>query len=67
MSNEKDWIDIMENDGMGRFEDGERVEWSWIQFRGEWMTIMSSNSIRWVFLFYSTNSIILTINTLHRP
>ena len=25
--NEKDWVDIMENDGMGRFEDGERVEW----------------------------------------
>ena len=24
---EKDWVDIMENDGMGRFEDGERVEW----------------------------------------
>ena len=24
--NEKDWVDIMENDGMGRFEDGERVE-----------------------------------------
>ena len=25
--NEKDMVDIMENDGMGRFEDGERVEW----------------------------------------
>ncbi|PAV14716.1 hypothetical protein PNOK_0979400 [Pyrrhoderma noxium] len=25
--NEKDWVNIMENDGMGRFEDGERVEW----------------------------------------
>ena len=25
--NEKDWFNIMENDGMGRFEDGERVEW----------------------------------------
>ncbi|PAV14711.1 hypothetical protein PNOK_0978900 [Pyrrhoderma noxium] len=25
--NEKDWVDIMESDGMGRFEDGERVEW----------------------------------------
>ncbi|PAV14653.1 hypothetical protein PNOK_0973100 [Pyrrhoderma noxium] len=25
--NEKDWFDIMENDGMVRFEDGERVEW----------------------------------------
>ncbi|PAV14722.1 hypothetical protein PNOK_0980000 [Pyrrhoderma noxium] len=25
--NGKDWVDIMENDGMGRFEDGERVEW----------------------------------------
>ena len=25
--NEKDWVDITENDGMGRFLDGERVEW----------------------------------------
>ena len=25
--NEKDWVDIMVKDGMGRFEDGERVEW----------------------------------------
>ena len=25
--NERDRVDIMENDGMGRFEDGERVEW----------------------------------------
>ncbi|EJC98218.1 uncharacterized protein FOMMEDRAFT_23792 [Fomitiporia mediterranea MF3/22] len=25
--NEREWVDIMENDGMGRFEDGERVEW----------------------------------------
>ena len=33
--NEKDWVDIMENDGMRIFEDGERVEWSWIQFEGE--------------------------------
>ncbi|KAH8103245.1 hypothetical protein DFH11DRAFT_1734797 [Phellopilus nigrolimitatus] len=24
---EQDWVDIMENDGLGRFEDGERVEW----------------------------------------
>lgn len=24
---EHDWVDIMENDGQGRFEDGERVEW----------------------------------------
>ena len=29
------------------------------------MTIMSSNSIRWVLLFYSTNSIILIINIPH--
>ncbi|KAL5496017.1 hypothetical protein ACEPAH_3110 [Sanghuangporus vaninii] len=26
--NEREWVDIMEHDGMGRFEDGERVEWS---------------------------------------
>ena len=29
------------------------------------MTIISLNSIRWVFLFYSTNSIILIINIPH--
>ena len=53
--NEKDWVDIMENDGMGRFEDGERVEWVMDSIR------------RWVLLFYSTNSNILIINILHRP
>ncbi|KAI5117741.1 hypothetical protein M0805_004930 [Coniferiporia weirii] len=25
---EHEWIDILENDGLGRFEDGERVEWT---------------------------------------
>ena len=25
---QKEWVDIMENDGMGRFEDGERVQWT---------------------------------------
>ena len=53
--NEKDKVDIMENDGMGRFEDGEGVEWVMDSIR------------RWVLLFYSTNSNILIINILHRP
>ena len=26
--NEHEWVDLMENDGMGRFEDAERVEWT---------------------------------------
>lgn len=25
---DQEWVDIMENDGLGRFEDGERVEWT---------------------------------------
>ena len=53
--NEEDRVDIIENDGMRRFEDDERVEWVMDSIR------------RWVLLFYSTNSNILIINILHRP
>ena len=33
---EPDWVDLMNNDGMGRFEDGERVEWVMESVRRGW-------------------------------
>ena len=67
MSNEKDLVDIMENDGMGRLEDGERVEWIMDSIRRG----MNDNNVVKLYqvgiFFYSMNSIILTINILHRP
>ncbi|KAH8109016.1 hypothetical protein DFH11DRAFT_1731425 [Phellopilus nigrolimitatus] len=38
---EQDWVDIMENGGLGRFEDGERVEWVMDAMR---RSVMESNS-----------------------
>lgn len=33
---EPEWVDLMNNDGMGRFEDGERVEWVMEAVRRGW-------------------------------
>ena len=66
--NEKDWFDIMENGGMRIFGDGERVEWVMDSIRRG----MNDNNVVKLyqvgsFFSYSMNSIILTINILHRP
>ena len=52
---------------MRRFEDGERVEWIMDSIRRG----MNDNNVVKLYqvgvFFYSTNSIILIINILHRP